>query len=77
MNQTPEAESLQQKNGESQTENSVEKPLRDHIETYGGHISSRHGSVHWWLAIVYLVLFIWSLYYGYTYWGGLGPGLDY
>jgi hypothetical protein len=25
---------------------------------------------------VYLVLFVWALYYGYTYWGGLGPGLD-
>jgi len=26
---------------------------------------------------VYLVLLVWALYYGYIYWGGLGPGLDY
>jgi hypothetical protein len=23
---------------------------------------------------VYAVLFIWGLYYAYTYWGDLGPG---
>jgi len=53
------------------------RPLSEHVEHYAGHISSRHGTVHWWLAIVYLILFIWALYYGFTYWGGLGPGLDY
>ncbi len=42
----------------------------------GGQIESRHGRVNGWLLIVYLVLFVWALYYGYTYWGGLGPGLD-
>jgi len=49
----------------------------EHLEQYGGHISSYHGKVHWWLAIVYLILFIWAMYYGFVYWGGLGPGLDY
>jgi hypothetical protein len=29
------------------------------------------------LLVVYYGLFVWALYYGYTYWGGLGPGLDY
>lgn len=53
-------------------------PHADQIEYYAGrHISSRHGRIHWWLVIVYLVIFLWALYYGVTYWGGLGPGLDY
>lgn len=48
------------------------------IEGYGGgHIQSRHGTINRWLLLVYAILFIWSLYYGFTYWGGLGPGLDY
>jgi len=42
----------------------------------GGHIQTRHGRVNGWLLVVYLVMFVWALYYGYTYWGGLGPGLD-
>ena len=64
------------------TQNSEERkeevPYPEQIEEYaGGHIKSRHGRIHWWLGTVYLVLFIWGLYYGFTYWGGLGPGLDY
>jgi hypothetical protein len=48
------------------------------VESYGGgHIQARHGRVDAWLLVVYLVLLVWSLYYGYRYWGGLGPGLDY
>jgi hypothetical protein len=42
----------------------------------GGHIKARHGRVNRWLLLVYLVIFVWALYYGYAYWGGLGPGLD-
>lgn len=42
----------------------------------GGHIQSRHGRVNGWLLAVYLILFVWAIYYGFTYWGGLGPGLD-
>ena len=42
----------------------------------GGHIKARHGRVNRWLLLVYLVIFVWALYYGYVYWGGLGPGLD-
>lgn len=42
----------------------------------GGHIEARHGRINGWLLVVYLILFVWALYYGYTYWGGLGPGLD-
>ena len=34
-----------------------------------GTAISRYGSLG-----VYAVLFIWGLYYAYTYWGGLGPG---
>ncbi len=53
-------------------------PPHEHVETYGGgHIKARHGRVNGWLLAVYAVLFVWSLYYGYVYWGGLGPGLDY
>jgi len=39
----------------------------------GGHISA---PIPRWLIVVYVVLFLWALYYGYIYWGGLGPGLD-
>ncbi len=42
----------------------------------GGHIKARHGRLPHWLLAVYLILFVWALYYGYTYWGGLGPGLE-
>jgi hypothetical protein len=52
-------------------------PHHQQVEEYGGgHIQARHGRINTWLLIVYLVLFVWSLYYGYTYWGGLGPGLS-
>jgi hypothetical protein len=48
----------------------------DELEDYaGGHIQSRHGTIHLWLLVVYAVLFLWALYYLYVYWGGLGPGL--
>lgn len=50
----------------------------DAIESYaGGEIQVRHGRVNRWLLVVYLILFVWSMYYLYTYWGGLGPGLAY
>jgi hypothetical protein len=42
-----------------------------------GEIRSRRGKINGWLLAVYLVLFLWALYYGFAYWGGLGPGLDY
>jgi hypothetical protein len=52
-------------------------PHHEQTEKYGGgHIEARHGRINVWLLIVYLVMFVWALYYGYTYWGGLGPGLD-
>jgi hypothetical protein len=52
-------------------------PHHQQTQDYGGgHIQARHGRVNGWLLLVYLVLFLWALYYGYTYWGGLGPGLD-
>jgi hypothetical protein len=45
------------------------------MEEYGGGvIQSRHGYLPIWLLVVYLVLFLWSLYYMVVYWGGLGPG---
>ena len=40
----------------------------------GGEIQDRHGYLPVWLLVVYAVLFLWGLYYAYTYWGGLGPG---
>lgn len=50
----------------------------DAVETYGdGAVSARHGRVNGWLLVVYAVLFVWAMYYAFTYWGGLGPGLDY
>ncbi|AGW90664.1 hypothetical protein [Cupriavidus necator] len=54
-----------------------EPPHHQQTEDYGGgHIKARHGRINAWLLVVYLVLFVWALYYGYAYWGGLGPGLD-
>ena len=48
----------------------------DDVQDYGGgHIQARHGRVNGWLLLVYLIMFVWALYYGYKYWGGLGPGL--
>ncbi|HEY0635324.1 MAG TPA: hypothetical protein VGE00_08080 [Gammaproteobacteria bacterium] len=53
------------------------EPAAQQTENYGGDpIQARHGRVNRWLLVVYLILFVWALYYGYTYWGGLGPGLD-
>lgn len=52
-------------------------PAHEHIEVYGGHIKAYHGRVNGWLLGVYTTLFVWSLYYLFNYWGGLGPGLDY
>lgn len=49
----------------------------DEVESYGGgHVQARHGTVDTWLLVVYLIMFVWALYYGVTYWGGLGPGLE-
>lgn len=56
----------------------AERLPHEELEEYGGgHIKARHGRVNAWLLVVYAVLFVWALYYGYWYWGGLGPGLDY
>lgn len=53
-------------------------PYHMRTESYGGgEVHARHGKINLWLAVVYFVLFAWALYYGWVYWGGLGPGLDY
>jgi hypothetical protein len=50
----------------------------EQVQEYAkGEIRARHGRINGWLLVVYLVLFVWSLWYAYAYWGGLGPGLDY
>src|SRR3546814_9700072 len=61
----------------SQQNSPTPKAHHEEVESYGGHIQARHGRVDAWLLVVYFVLFVWALYYGYRYWGGLGPGLDY
>ena len=68
----------------TQRETAPSKPTSDHMshederEEYGGGaIEARHGYIPAWLLVVYLVLAVWGLYYGYTYWGGLGPGRIY
>ena len=54
-----------------------EVPHHRRTEEFGAdRLEARHGRVDRWLQLVYLVMFIWALYYGYVYWGGLGPGLD-
>ena len=65
-------------NARSGSEDFDDVPTDAELEKYGGgHITGHHGSIQAWLLVVYFGLFIWALYYGYTYWGGLGPGLDY
>lgn len=50
----------------------------DVVEEFaGGEVSARHGRINGWLLVLYAILFVWAIYYGITYWGGLGPGLDY
>ena len=45
------------------------------LEEYaGGYIQAWVGRIPAWLLVVYAVLFVWALYYGWQYWGGLGPG---
>ncbi|NIR44432.1 MAG: hypothetical protein GWN99_00725 [Gemmatimonadetes bacterium] len=41
----------------------------------GGEITERSGIVNKWLLAVYFALLVWSLYYLFTEWRGLGPGL--
>ena len=68
----------------TQSTNTPSEPTRDgasheeELEEYGGGaIEARHGYIPIWLLVVYAVLFLWGMYYAYTYWGGLGPGRIY
>ena len=64
--------------GEEQSASPENLPHHQQVEGYGeGHIQARHGRINGWLLVVYSILFVWSIYYGFVYWGGLGPGLDY
>ncbi len=50
----------------------------EELENYaGGYIQARHGKINVWLIVVIVVLLVWGIYYGFTYWGDLGEGLDY
>jgi hypothetical protein len=53
---------------------SADSETHDLEEYAGGYITARHGYIPAWLLVVYAVLFVWALYYLYTFWGGLGPG---
>ena len=45
------------------------------LEEYaGGYIKAWVGRFPRWLLAVYAILFVWGLYYEYTYWGNVGPG---
>jgi hypothetical protein len=45
------------------------------LEDYGGgQIQAWVGRFPRWLLAVYAILFVWALYYEYTYWGNVGPG---
>lgn len=62
---------------EAKAPDAAREPRAEDLEDYGGgHIQAYHGRINVWLLVVYLIMFLWALYYGYTYWGGLGPGLD-
>ena len=59
-------------------ETSDEPVEGEHLHEYaGGEIKERPGRINLWLLPVYAGLFAWSLYYLFTEWRGLGPGLDY
>jgi len=47
-------------------------PIEEHAH---GEVRSYHGIVNAWLLAVYAILTVWAIYYLFTYWGGLGPGL--
>ena len=47
-------------------------PIEEHAR---GEVRSYHGIVNKWLLAVYAILAVWGVYYLFTYWGGLGPGL--
>ena len=47
-------------------------PIEEHAQ---GEIRSYRGIVNKWLLAVYVILTAWAIYYLFTYWGGLGPGL--
>lgn len=56
-----------------------EPPPDDHtsheLEEYaGGHVQAWMGHIPTWLLVVYAVMFVWALYYSYSFWGGVGPG---
>jgi hypothetical protein len=65
---------------ENETPDAARGPVQDepfHRQAHDfGEVQSRHGRINGWLLAVYLVMFLWALYYGWEYWGGLGPGLD-
>jgi hypothetical protein len=49
---------------------------RGPIESYArGEVRAYHGIVNRWLLVVYAALGVWGVYYLFTHWGGLGPGL--
>jgi hypothetical protein len=54
-----------------------ERPEEEMEEYAGGYLKARHGKVDAWLVVVIVALIVWGIYYGFTYWGGLGEGLDY
>jgi hypothetical protein len=63
---------------ENEATGTEQLPHDQQTEEYGGgHIEARHGRVDGWLLVVYVIMLVWSLYYGIKYWGGLGPGLDF
>lgn len=59
-------------------EDESRQEVEEELEVFaGGEITERHGKVNLWLVVVYLGLLVWGIYYLFTYWGGLGPGLAY
>jgi hypothetical protein len=56
----------------------IEEHVRERgpIEEFArGEIRSYHGRVNLWLLAVYAALAVWGVYYLFSFWGGLGPGL--
>jgi hypothetical protein len=62
--------------GDEERDRRADESRRGPIEVHAhGEIRSYHGIVNAWLLAVYVILTVWAIYYLFTYWGGLGPGL--
>jgi hypothetical protein len=59
---------------ESKSDPGSEHSSHELEEYAGGYIKAWVGRIPLWLLVVYFALFLWALFYMFTFWGGVGPG---